>query len=86
MSALNDLPNISRVIAGDLQKAGISAAEELRSIGSRESFILIRLHSDNSACLSKLYALEGAVQGIRWHSLTDETKNELKLFYKSLKK
>ena len=59
MSALTDLVNISKATAGDLMKAGISEAEQLQRIGSREAFMLIRLHSDSSACLSKLCSLEG---------------------------
>jgi hypothetical protein len=33
-----------------------------------------------------LFALEGAIQGIRWHILDDRKKNELKEFYDCLKK
>ena len=84
MEKLTDLPNISKVIANDLQKAGIATVEKLKRIGSKEAFILIRLHSDCEACLSKLCALEGAVQGIRWHFLSDEVKADLKKFHKSL--
>ena len=84
MESLTALPNISKVIAADLQKAGIATPEELKRLGSKETFIRIRLHSDSDACLSKLYALEGAIQGIRWHGLSDETKADLKLFYKSI--
>ena len=84
MKSLVDLPNISKVIAADLQKAGILTAEELKHIGSKDAFIRIRLHSDNRACLNKLCALEGAIHGIRWHLLPDEIKSDLKQFYKSL--
>jgi predicted nucleic acid-binding OB-fold protein len=41
---------------------------------------------DNNACLNVLFALEGAIQGIRWHILDDRKKNELKEFYDCLKK
>ena len=84
MISLTDLPNISKVIADDLQKAGIETAEELKRIESREAFLRIRQYSDSGACLHKLYALEGAVQGIRWHVLSDEIKVELKQFHKNL--
>jgi len=84
MGKLTDLPNISRVISADLQKAGISTAEELKRIGSKKAFTLICLHSDFEACVSKLCALEGAIQGIRWHYLPDEVKSDLKKFHKSL--
>ena len=81
---LMDLPNISKVIAYDLKKAGISTAEELMSLGSKEAFQRIRTHADGNACVNKLCALEGAIQGIRWHALPDETKANLKEFFKSL--
>jgi len=84
MKSLTDLPNISKVIAADLQKAGISTAEELERIGSKDAFICIRLHSDSSACINKLCALEGAIRGIRWHVLPDEIKADLKQFHQSL--
>ncbi len=31
-----------------------------------------------------LYALEGAIEGIRWYSLSNDIKQELKEFYKTL--
>ncbi|WP_404813547.1 TfoX/Sxy family DNA transformation protein [Clostridium bowmanii] len=31
--------------------------------------------------MNRLYALEGAIQGIRWYNLSKEIKNELKKFY-----
>jgi DNA transformation protein len=81
---LTDLPNISKGIASDLQKAGIHTIEELTQIGSKDAFIRIRLQADREACVNKLCALEGAIQGIRWHHLSDHTKADLKAFYKSL--
>ena len=84
MNGLTELPNIGRGIASDLQKAGISTAEELKQIGSRDALLRIRLHSDSGACFNKLCALEGAIQGIRWHFLSGEVKTNLKQFYKSL--
>lgn len=81
---LTDLPNISGVIAGHLALAGIATPETLRVVGSRDAFLRIRLHADRDACLNMLYALEGAVQGMRWHGLPDDTKAELKTFFRSL--
>ena len=84
MNSLTDLPNISGVIAADLQKAGVLTAEELKRIGSKDAFVRIRIHSDSGACLNKLCALEGAIRGIRWHFLPDEIKSDLKQFHRSL--
>ncbi len=83
---LTDLPNISKVIASDLRKAGINTVEDLKQTGSKDAFIRIRLQADPEACINKLSALEGAIQGIRWHHLSENTKADLKAFYESLKK
>lgn len=82
--SLTDLPNISKVIASDLQKAGINTIDELIQLGSKEAFIRILLQADHEACVNKLCALEGAIQGTRWHHLSNDTKADLKAFYKSL--
>ncbi|MBR3212900.1 MAG: TfoX/Sxy family DNA transformation protein [Methanosphaera sp.] len=36
---------------------------------------------DESACLSRLMALEGAIQNIRWHDLSEDDKRNLRDFY-----
>jgi DNA transformation protein len=33
----------------------------------------------------RLCSLEGAIQGVRWHNLDDETKKSLKEFYAKAK-
>jgi DNA transformation protein len=40
---------------------------------------------DKEACINMLYALEGAIQGIRWHYLEKSKKLELTEFYNRLK-
>jgi DNA transformation protein and related proteins len=79
-----ELPNIGKEISGKLMKCHITSAYQLKQIGSRNAFLKILL-IDCTACLDMLYALEGAVQGIRWHNLTPDKKNELKRFYQSIK-
>lgn len=77
---LNQLPNIGTVLAQKLQRAGIENAQALKHIGAENAFI--RLHTiDNDACINMLYAIEGAIQGIRWHNLDKWRKDELKAFY-----
>jgi len=79
MSDLNELPNIGKELALKLIAAGITDAEELRRIGSRQAFM--RIHArDEESCINCLMALEGAVQGIRWHALSPEEKKELSEF------
>ena len=78
---LTQLPNIGKVVAEKLFQVGITRPEELRALGSEQSFIRLQT-IDETACLSMLQALEGAVQGIRWHDLPKERKEELKEFYR----
>lgn len=83
MANLSELPNIGKVLEQDLIKAGIKTPVELKDVGSKEAFLRI-WENDSSVCLSELYALEGAVQGIRWHGLDKAKKIELKKFHQSL--
>lgn len=84
LTSLNQLPNLGPVIIQKLFQADIQSAEQLRTVGSTKAFLAIERH-DPSACLSMLYALEGAVEGIRWHSLDSEKKRELKRFFQNKK-
>ena len=84
MGELSKLPNISTVVEGKLNEVGIITQNQLKDIGSKQAFLSLR-KNDSGACLNMLCALEGAIQGIRWHSLSDEVKKELKEFHKSLK-
>jgi len=84
MSELTKLPNIAAKLEGQLEDVGITTAQELKQVGSREAWLRI-LARDPSACLMRLSALEGAIQGIRWHYLDDKTKASLKEFYQQHK-
>ncbi|MEZ5198296.1 MAG: TfoX/Sxy family protein [Bacteroidales bacterium] len=81
MASLSDLPNIGKTLEEKLVKAGITTPQELIDTGSEKALLLIRT-IDESACFNMLCALEGAIQGIRWHGLSKERKEELKQFLK----
>jgi DNA transformation protein len=80
MGELTKLPNIASVMEMQLADVGITTVDELKRVGSRESWLRI-LARDPSACMNRLCGLEGAIQGVRWHYLDDETKKSLKAFY-----
>jgi len=80
MGELTKLPNIAAKLEGQLADVGITTIDELKRIGSREAWLRI-LARDPSACIMRLSSLEGAIQGIRWQYLDDETKASLKAFY-----
>jgi len=84
MSELTKLPNIAAKLDGQLADVGITTIEQLKEIGSREAWLRI-LSRDPSACLMRLSALEGAIQGVRWHYLDNDTKRDLKEFYQKYK-
>ncbi len=79
MGELSKLPNIGNIIEEQLNSVGIETVDQLKEIGSKQAWLKIR-SIDNSACVNRLCALEGAIQGIRWHNLPDEVKKELKEF------
>ena len=84
MSELTKLPNIAAKLSTQLTDVGITTEEQLKEVGSREAWLRI-LARDPSACLMRLSALEGAIQGVRWHYLDDDTKKSLKKFYQEHK-
>ncbi len=81
MDSLSKLPNIGKTLEEKLRKVGITTPQELINTGSENALMQIRA-IDESACFNMLCALEGAIQGIRWHSLSIERKDELKHFLK----
>lgn len=80
MSELQKIVNIGPKLAEQLQEVGISSIDELTAVGSREAWSRI-LATDSSACIMRLYALEGAIRDIRWKYLDAEIKADLKYYY-----
>ena len=80
MGELSKLVNIGKVLEKQLQETGIETLDDLKACGSKNAWLRIKA-VDPSACYNRLCALEGAIEGIRWHYLTDDTKKDLKEFY-----
>lgn len=83
MSKLSDLPNIGKKLEEQLNEVGIETIEQLKEVGSKQAWLDIKV-IDDSACINRLCALEGAIQGVRFHSLSDEVKRDLKEFYNTV--
>jgi DNA transformation protein and related proteins len=77
--------NIGKETARKLKQVGIDSVKKLQSAGTEQAFIKLQT-LDPGACLSLLCALEGAIEGIRWHDISPEKKQQLKEFYNMLKK
>ena len=82
MKNLMDLPNIGTTLAEKLHMVGIYNEIDLKQTGSENAIIKIATLENGGACINMLYAIEGAIQGIRWHSLSKERKEELNAFYR----
>lgn len=78
---LSEMLNIGPRLEKMLNNVDIHNSDELIEVGSVEA--IKRLNIEDNACFNKLYALEGAIRGMRWHDLTNEDKEQLKMQYKS---
>ena len=85
MGELSKLPNIGKVVEEQLNQVGIFTEEELKSVGAKQAWLKIQ-QIDESACIHRLMALEGAILGVKKTQLSDDKKAELKEFYQWNKK
>ncbi|MSU00380.1 TfoX/Sxy family protein [Tissierella pigra] len=85
MGELSTLINIGNKVEQQLNEVGIETINQLIETGSRQAWLRIK-EIDDSACINRLYALEGAIQGIRWHDLSEVSKEELREFFNTYKK
>ena len=67
------------VVEEQLMQIGISSADELRQTGSKAAWLKIQ-EIDESACINRLMALEGAIRGVKKNQLPDDIKADLKIF------
>lgn len=85
MGELSKLPNIGPKVEKQLNDFGINTYEELSSLGAEKAWLMIQ-EIDESACIHRLLALEGAINKIKKTELPDSRKQELKDFYNKHKK
>ena len=79
---LVNIPNIGETLADKLWSVGVRSRNDLVLIGSEETLMKLSALENSGVCINMLYALEGAVQGIRWHKLDKMRKHELLTFYR----
>lgn len=83
MGELSKLPNVGPELERKLIRAEIETPDELYRVGAINAFMRIRAFYP-SACLHMLYALEGAVRGVRKPDIPEVRKAELRQMFKSL--
>jgi DNA transformation protein len=77
MDDLTRLPNIGPVLATKLAEIGVSSHDDLVAMGSVEAVLRIG-HTDPSACYNMLYAIEGAIRGVRWHAIPRDERAQVR--------
>lgn len=85
MAGLMSMMNIGKEMEKKLVSVGIDSSEKLMETGAKEAFIRLKQKYPN-VCLVHLYTLEGAIQNMEFHCLSENKKRELKEFSDFLKK
>ncbi len=85
MSKLTSMMNIGKEMERKLKSVGIESSEKLIEIGAKDAFLRLKQKYPN-VCPVHLYTLEGAIRGMEFNSLSEDTKKELKEFSDYLKK
>ena len=82
MAELTSMRNIGKEMEKKLKSVGITSAEELRKVGSKEAFVRIKLYYTNICmiCPVHLYTLEGAISDMEYNQLPESVKQDLKKF------
>lgn len=85
MGELSKLPNIGKTVEEQLLQVGITTADELKRTGAKAAWLKIQ-EIDETACIHRLLALEGAIRGVKKSLLPEEIKADLRKFYREHKK
>jgi DNA transformation protein len=76
---LKGLTNIGPTIAARFSEVGIATVGDLRRVGVVKAFQMVRLNNPDKhipVCYY-LYSLQGALQGVHWDALPEQTKRKL---------
>jgi len=80
---LSEVQNIGAVLETLFVRAWIHCSTGLIDTASKEAFKKIK-NIEGQACINMLFAPEGAVQGKRWHKLSQKEKEDHGFFFRSL--
>jgi len=76
--SLEQMKNLGPVSAERLRAVGIGTPEELRRAGAVEAFVRLKRAFPEMTTHLQLYALHGAVSGIRWYLLPEAARAALR--------
>ena len=77
INELEGMRNLGPVSAARLRAVGIASSEDLKRAGAIEAYIRLK-RAFPAIRETALYALHGAVTGVRWYTLSDEIKAALR--------
>lgn len=80
--AIRDLSNLGPKSQQMLQRAGVDSLEQLRTLGSVRAYVLVKKNGGNPS-LNLLWALEGALTGLRWQEVARDHRTSLLLALES---
>ncbi len=63
----------------------IKDEEDLKIHGSKGAFLRLKTLYPEETCINMLYAIEGAIRGVRWHNLEQDIKTDLLDYYNRIK-
>jgi len=75
---LERMRNLGPVSAARLRAVGIASPEDLKGVGAIEAYIRLKRAFPAMTRERTLFALHGAVTGVRWYTLSDEIKAALR--------
>ena len=63
---LEALTNLGKISSRQLAEIGIKSEAELRAAGAVATYLRLKDHFGRGVSLNYLYALDGALKGVRW--------------------
>lgn len=76
---LDKLVNLGRISARQLGEVGIYSEAELRAVGAPAAFARLRQQFGRGINHNYLYALAGALKGLRWEEMPESERLDLRI-------
>jgi DNA transformation protein and related proteins len=76
--SLEGMRNLGPVISTRLRAVGIDTPSALQRVGAVEAYVRLKQAFPVETTHAQLYALHGAVTGVRWYTLSEESRAALR--------
>ena len=71
---LETLTNLGKISARQLAEIGIKTEADLRAVGAAAAYLKLKDHFGRGVSLNYLYALDGALKGVRWDLMPESER------------